>query len=417
MSTATHPKLDLGEFKLGWHVLLLAALGVATNASGMLLYGFGVMVLPLEQAFGWGRAEMQVAMSFVFGGAVLSSQIAGWLNLRYGLRAVSVVSLVVLSLGYLGLTLLQGSIMSLYLAFALLPLLGVGTLQITWTQIVNLWYHRNRGLALSIILSGTGITAAVMPPLITWAISRWDWRAGFVLMAIPTALLTLPLAWRWLPGRESLTAPSTAGSGPTAGQPAAPITGMAFSQAVRSWRFWSLTAALMLGTAGIMGMVTNGVPMLRDKGMPAAQAAQLFGSFGLALVAGRVCVGYCLDRLWPAAVAAFSMLLPTVGCLLFLVVDTPPLLLLATVLVGIGAGAEFDLAAFLVARYFGLRDYGRIFGLHIGFLTAGTAIAPLIFASLFKLTGAYTGMLTVSAASFGMAAVLLLLLGRAPERA
>ena len=50
---------------------------------------------------------------------------------------------------------------SLYAAFFLLPIVGMGALAVTWTQLLNLWYVRNRGLALALGLSGTGITAAV----------------------------------------------------------------------------------------------------------------------------------------------------------------------------------------------------------------------------------------------------------------
>ena len=35
-------------------------------------------------------------------------------------------------------------------------------------------------------------------------------------------------------------------------------------------------------------------------------------------------------------------------------------LVVGVMLIGVGAGAEFDIAAYLVSRYFGLRDYGRL---------------------------------------------------------
>ena len=30
-------------------------------------------------------------------------------------------------------------------------------MQVTWTHLVNLWFERNRGLALALVLSGTGL--------------------------------------------------------------------------------------------------------------------------------------------------------------------------------------------------------------------------------------------------------------------
>ena len=114
--------------------------------------------------------------------------------------------------------------------------------------------------------------------------------------------------------------------------------------------------------------------------------------------------------------AAVALALPALGCLLFGTVQTEvPLLVLATVLVGIGAGAEFDLSAFLVARYFGMRDYGRLFGVHLGLITAGTALSPLLFGALFKMNGTYGATLGYCVACFLIGPLLILTLGRYPK--
>ena len=51
------------EFKRGWHVLILAIVGVATSSSSLLLYSFSSMVIPLEQAMGWARSDLQAAIT------------------------------------------------------------------------------------------------------------------------------------------------------------------------------------------------------------------------------------------------------------------------------------------------------------------------------------------------------------------
>jgi hypothetical protein len=87
----------------------------------------------------------------------------------------------------------------------------------------------------------------------------------------------------------------------------------------------------------------------------------------LSLILGRVIVGHLVDRLWAPGVAAAALGLPALGCLLLGIsgANDTGWLVLGVMLVGIGAGAEFDLAAFLVSRYFGMRDYGRLFGIHL----------------------------------------------------
>lgn len=64
--------IDFSEFRQGWRVLLLSVVGIAISINASLLYGFGTLVVPLEQAFGWSKSEQQVAITFLFGGAVVS---------------------------------------------------------------------------------------------------------------------------------------------------------------------------------------------------------------------------------------------------------------------------------------------------------------------------------------------------------
>ena len=105
-------------------------------------------------------------------------------------------------------------------------------------------------------------------------------------------------------------------------------------------------------------------------GLSAENASLVFSFFGVSLIFGRIAVGYLLDRFWPPAIAAISLALPAIGCLIYLQGGTELVpLMVAAVCVGFGAGAEFDIAAFLIARYFGLKDYGRLFGFHQGLLT------------------------------------------------
>lgn len=400
----------VGEFQQGWPVVLLGLAGVLTSMSAALLYGFGTLVIPLQEAFGWSRGELQTSITFLFAGVAIGSQLLGSLYARYGLRRVALVSLVLQVLCYGASTMLGGSIYWLYAAFFLMPLLAVGTIAITWTQLVSLWFERNRGVALAIILSGSGVAAMVMPPLLAWSIQHGGWRSAFILLAAMPLLLTLPMALLWLrfPAQLS-TSPDT-----STAQPA--VEGMRFASAIRTRVFWGCNLALILSVSLIVGMVTTIVPYLQDKGVPSLTASQIFSSFGISIIAGRLLVGYLLDRFAPHVIAAASLCVPALGCLLFMFSgpEAIGLLVLATICIGFSAGAEFDIAAFLIARYFGLRDYARIFGLHLGLVTVISGLAPAMFGHLFTVFGNYNPVLFYCLACAVIAPLVMLTLGSVP---
>ncbi len=408
--------IDFTEFKLAWRIVLLAMLGLGINANASMLYAFGTLVIPLQTAFGWERSALQASISFLFAGAVVGSQLVGWLNLRYGVRRVTYVSLVSLALAFAAMTRMGSSIGWLYLGFAMLPIASLGTMHVTWTYLVNLWFERNRGLSLAIVLSGTGLTAALLPSGVAWVIGRWGWQAAFLLLAALPIVLVLPLALRWMivPAHA---APMPDGKRAARSDTRPAASGVSFRTGIRSPKFWCLNIGLSLVVAAVVTMVSNTVPLLRDKGLTAAAASAVFGSFGLSLIGGRVLVGYLVDRLWAPAVAAAALSLPALGCLLLATTgsEATTTLVIATMLVGIGAGAEFDIAAYMVSRYFGMRDYGRLFGVHLGLITLASALAPLLTGAIYRATGSYIAMLALCGSAFLVGAALLLPLGRYPR--
>jgi MFS family permease len=404
--------LDLAEFRLGWRVLILTLFGIATAVVTAPLYAFGPLVVPLQEAFGWQRGEIQPAIAFMYGSSVIAMQFTGWLNTRYGMRPVTLYSLIALPAVYLLMTLNTGSIWQLYLGFALMAFAGVGTMHVTWTQLICLWFEKNRGLALAIALCGTGLSAVVMPILVSMGVERWGWRAGFWVLALIPLLFTLPLAFCWLSSKGPIIVQRAESSDPEA---ASGLSGLMLRDVVKSRRFLVLNLALVLAVSSVVGMVTNSVPMMRDNGLSAVDAAQVFGVFGITLIVGRVIVGYLIDRLWAPSVAFAVLLLPALGCFIYATQPSNiPMLILASALVGLGAGAEMDIASYLVARYFGLRDYSRVFSVHSGIITLCTCLAPVLFGRLYENTGSYSAMLTYCTISFAVASMLILTLGRYP---
>ena len=81
-------------------------------------------------------------------------------------------------------------------------------------------------------------------------------------------------------------------------------------------------------------------------------------------------------------------------------------------LIGFAAGVEYDLMAFLVARYFGMKSYSAIYGSLYGFFAVGAGAGPVVFGRVFDKTGSYGPVLGTTAALLIIGAVSLLFLGR-----
>ncbi len=166
------------------------------------------------------------------------------------------------------------SIVTLYLSFFLMSLASMGTIHVTWTHLDNLWFEQNRGLALAMALSGTGLAAMLIPSAVSSVVTQWGWQAAFWLLAALPVALVLPLVLVWMKEPALATA--------RVGDKLAPVkgvaVGMTLREGLRNPRFWMLNIALSLIVACVVTLVTNGVPLLRDKGLDAVDAARIFGS-------------------------------------------------------------------------------------------------------------------------------------------
>jgi predicted MFS family arabinose efflux permease len=159
------------------------------------------------------------------------------------------------------------------------------------------------------------------------------------------------------------------------------------------------------------------VPLFTDGGLTPAAAAGLASLTGLAVIVGRVAAGFLVDRFWAPGVAFAFLAAPAFACLILAqpVLPPPALLGVAALTIGLAAGAEFDLIAFLVSRYFGMRHYGVIYSVQMVAMLLAGGIAPPVFGRAFDATGSYSALLWPCAIVFVAAPLLLLTLGRYPD--
>ncbi|MDP2323490.1 MAG: MFS transporter [Gammaproteobacteria bacterium] len=401
------------EFSRGWRPLLASCLGSAAGILSVTFYTQGLFAAPVMAEFGWTRSEFFLGFTILQLAGLITAPLAGSLVDRAGPRLVGIVGLLGHAVIYVALGQNPGSLAVYYLTMALLAFFAAGSLPITWTTVVNGWFCQYRGLAIGLTMAGIGLSATVLPRYAQFLIGTIGWRTAYAGLGLTVLAIALPFVLLYFraPTTAVLPAPS-AGDG--AGNSSA-NRGVNRREAVRGYRFWVLGGALFIITLSIIGLVPNFVPLMLDSGWAVEDAARIAGVLGIAVIAGRLLTGYLLDRFWGPAVAALFLSGPAlVMALMAGLPVTPQLALAAALLLGLAAGAELDLMAYLTSRYFGTRHYGAIFGGIYAFFTVGSGLAPLAYARVFDLTGSYRPMLAVAAAAVVVAIGMLLSLGAYP---
>ena len=378
--------------------MLAAAFGVGLGITGLPIYTTGQFIRPLNEAFGWSRSAIAGGLTVLTIGSVLMAPIIGALVERFGVRRVAMVAMVGFGFGYFSLTLNGGSLAAYYAGWATVALLGAGTSPIVWTRAVASWFDRSRGLALGITLCGTGAVAVVGPGIIGGIIASYGWKAGFYALAAAPVVIGLPLVALLFRARD-----------PVVGVSAAVLPGMEASEALRSSRFWRLAVAIFMISIVMGGMIVNLPAMLADRGVDLARAAAAMGYLGISIIVGRLTIGALVDRFPARIVAPIYVLLPMVSCSMLAQGMAP---VPAIMLLGLSAGAEVDLLAYLTSRYFGMLHYAKIYGFGLSAFSAGAGVGPLIGGWVHDSTGSYVGALYLFAGLVVIAAGLIASLGR-----
>jgi len=395
-----------GEFKAGWPVVLSSMVGVGLGLSPLPFYTTGILAPYLMKTFGWKIGQIMAGITVTTAVVLFAGPLAGFLAVRFGARRVALTSLVLFALSFMGFGLSNGSLPLYYATWALVALLGAGTLPMTWTVAVNQRFERRKGLALGITLMGTGLFGFFSKPLVAWMIHVSSWRGAYVGLGLLPLLIAFPIGlFLFFEKRPE--------PGATAAATTTPVEGLTFGQTALQWRFWLIALVLVPISFALAGPIPNMENILKTAGFGATSIIQLTSLIGLSALSGRLVGGWLLDRFWAPAVAVVILASPGISCFLLAQPTlSAPAAMLSIVLIGFAVGVEYDLVAFLVARYFGMRSYTAIYGVLYVFFSIGAGIGPLVFGWSFDRTGSYRLILDVAFGVLIASGLSLLALGR-----
>ncbi len=400
------------EFRTGWPVVLAAMLGIGLGLSPVPFYTIGMLAPELAREFGWAFGDIMGGLPIMTFAVLVASPAVGLLADRVGVRPVALTSVALFGLSFMAFALNPGDIRFFYANWAIMAVLGAGTLPVTWTRAVNNRFEARKGFALGLSLLGTGLFGFLVKPFTAFIIDAYGWRAAYLAVGALPLVIALPVAWFAFHdvGDRHQTGDQRRAEN---ARRADATSGLTFGQTLRTWRYWVLAVAFVPISFAIGGPIPNMENILKTAGFSGANLVTLASIIGLSVIAGRVIGGWLIDRFWAPAVAFVLLSAPALACWVFahgpITFETAAG---SIFLIGFAAGVEYDLMAFLVARYFGMKSYGAVYGSLYGFFALGAGIGPVVFGRAFDATGSYDTPLMQSAAMLVAGALLLLTLGR-----
>ena len=273
-------------------VVLLAAAGVRSTPS--------LLMVPLEEEFGWSRALVSAAVAInilLFG---LIGPFAASLMDRIGLRRTVSGALALLSLSVLATSQISSAWQLILLWGVLVGIASGATSMVLSAVVTTRWFHSRRGVVVGFLSAANATGQLLFLPGMARILTNSGWR-NLSLAVGAGAGLTALVAWvvlRDSPGSVGLRPYGATEDLPPASPPLRPLEALGFAS--RQPVFW-----LLAGTFFVCGASTNGligthlIPACHDSGIPQVRAAGLLALMGIFDIVGTTASGWLTDRVSP----------------------------------------------------------------------------------------------------------------------
>lgn len=368
--------VDFGEVKRGWPIIAGSTLGMSIGTAALIAPSLGVFFSAIAEDFGWTMREMS-ALMLPFGlCACVSSIIFGTILDKVGVRPILIFGYILFCVTMVGLVLLPESWPVLLFWIMMLGTAGIATGGMSFARILNEKFDSCRGLALGALTTGVGAVGIAVPVVSALMIGAWGWRGAYGALGILVAVLA-PVAMAFVWKASGPPAKKTVSE-----KKAAETVEHDYGSLLRSKAMWIMVLAVALISFGLNGYLIHIVPMLQGQGFTFVEAALAQSLFAAAMIVSRLGTGAAIDRFFAPYVSAVTCLAAAGGMVIVVMAggSLPALTFFGVALIGIAYGAEADVLAYIMSRYFGLESFGRAYGLlhGLGILAAG--LSPLIIA-------------------------------------
>ena len=369
----------------------------------------GVLMIPLQDEFGWTRGTLSIAVGVnlvLFG---LTAPFAAALMDRFGIRQVTTVALLLIATGS-GVTIFVRQSWELVLTWGVMVGLGTGSMALVFAATVaQRWFVQRRGLVTGILTAGSATGQLVFLPVVAVVASHSGWRTASVVIAA-AALVVVPLVVLVMrdhpadrgvsaygaeqPDHDDTTHVLESDQVPIVAQPGAGRLAInALRDASHSRTFWALVAGFAICGATTNGLIgTHFVPAAHDHGMGATTAAGLLAVVGIFDIVGTIGSGWLTDRYDPRLLLGFYYFFRGIGlALLPLLLSNAvhPSIVAFVVIYGLDWVATVPPTVALCRQSFGASGtvvFGWVFASH----QIGAAIASVAAGFARDRTGTYT---------------------------
>jgi MFS family permease len=357
---------------------------------GFAFYGHAVYLAELQRLHGWPTSVVAGGSTLCYlAGAVLVAFVGDAMARLGPLRLVcGGIACMAVATATMPFVTAPWQLYAVYLVMAVAwASLGLGSI----TNLLGLWFRERRGLAISVALNGASVSGILIAPALVFMSATAGFTTAMLTVTAAMILLLLPLALLWLRGTPPHRVPAPA---PEALVAVSPPSQQRWTkrQALRDFRFWSVCAPFALALTAQVGFIVHQIAFLSPL-IGRAGAGWAVAITTAMAVAGRVGLGFVIDRLNQRLASAASFASQALALAAMAFTENPVLLLLACAVFGFSVGNLITFPALIIQREFDAASFGTLTALTIAVCQFTYAFGPGLLGMVRDATGGYAAAL------------------------
>ena len=394
----------------GWIIVGVAMLATFASGPGQ-SYLFSVFIDPIIADTGMSRtgiSTLYAGGTFISAAMVMViSRLADQRGPRFTLTLIGLA----FGLACFGMAFATGWLLTA-LALAALRGLGQGALPINGTLLIAQWFVARRGRAMAIAGLGGALSTATLPPLARLLIDGVGWRNSYLVFGIFIWAVVVPVAIFLVRNRpEDVGLHPDGADHPPHGE--APVTAGPVERDRRkvltSRMFWLLVIPMSMPGLVDTALIFHQASIFDERGLSATIAAATFTPMALASAASGFTSGFIVDRFGPRPLYIAALCVLCIPPVLVQFISTTPMAFVYGLIMGIGSGMSLMVGRVTWAYYYGRHGLGRVQGSAMMVSIVGSALGPVMLATIRDRSDDYTPALLTMIALMLAALVIMIL--------
>lgn len=386
-----------------WWVFIACCL-ISLVGFGLLVNTIGLFFEPISKTFNVGRASVALMTTFQNAAAAITLLFAGKIMEKFNLKWLLTACFAIIGLSLLSMS-IATNLIHFYLSWILIGICQPIAITLSIPVLLSNWFNEKLGSVMGIALGLSAFGGTIFNPIIAGIIAKFGWRGGFIGEGILILAILVPTALFLL---EKPNEKHQAYGISKNNSEKAIITGVSLKQALKMPVFYALAFA-MLALQFVSGSVQHISGHIINLGISPITAATVVSGVMLGAAAGKISIGFFLDRFNAKLTLLLYTIVGAAGWLGLTIFTNSQLLIASAFVLGLGQGICLVALPYLIRKQFGNKDYSNILSI-INMLGAFAMSASVYLVGLFfDQTGSYNLGWIINVAAFLISFVALAL--------